>query len=326
MSMEKVIIDTDIGDDIDDALALALALQMPEIDLIGVTTAFLDTVKRARIANRLLKLWKREVPVWAGMRLGNKGWQNGSCCAGSLIQKPDIDGTPCQYTKDLETGEYEPLNDSYRDGGQGAVDFIIDSAKKYGKELTLVMIGPMTNGAEAILQCPEIMRRIKRIVVMGGCFQKQFCEWNVYCDPESADVIERSGIDVTWIGTDVTFSTRLNDAQQQMLMHNEKDEKHRYLSSLVRAHFAYTHRNAVLHDPLTLYYVIHPEIVATEPVLMKVDLNSEHVRGMTVNYDSLYSYLPSPLPGRRQTVGKTVDAEAFLQAFFSLLGKEDTTA
>ena len=63
MLKQKIILDTDIGDDIDDALALALALEMPELELIGVTTVFLDTDKRARIAQKMLSLWGVDIPV-----------------------------------------------------------------------------------------------------------------------------------------------------------------------------------------------------------------------------------------------------------------------
>ncbi len=306
MIKEKIILDTDIADDIDDALALALALQMPEIELLGVTTAFLDTMKRARVARKMLKLWDRDIPVYAGVRLGVAGWQN-------------ADSTPCQYTTDLESGEYEPINNSYEDGGQGAVDFILECAEKYRDELTIVMIGPMMNVAEAIKRDPETMRRIKRIVLMGGSFYEQFCEWNVWCDPESADIVEKSGIDCTWIGTDVTWATRLNDAQQQQLMTADQDQRYSYLANLVRLHYAKNKRNATLHDPLALYYVIHPEILTTAKALTKVELKGTFTKGMTVNYDSLYRYLPEPISGRRQTIGKTVQAEKFLKEFFSLL-------
>ena len=70
MEKMKVIFDTDIGDDIDDALALALVLELPQIELLGVTTVFLNTDERARIARKMLKLWGRDVPVYAGIRNG----------------------------------------------------------------------------------------------------------------------------------------------------------------------------------------------------------------------------------------------------------------
>ena len=72
MEKYKILLDTDIGDDIDDALALALALEMPEMELVGVTTVFQNTEKRARIARKMLSLWGRDVPVYAGIALGEK--------------------------------------------------------------------------------------------------------------------------------------------------------------------------------------------------------------------------------------------------------------
>lgn len=302
MKKRKYILDTDIGDDIDDALALALALEMPEVDLIGVTTVFRNTDQRARIARKMLKLWNRDIPVYAGLRQGP-------------VKKQCIDDVCCQYTEKLNAPEYRAVNDMYADGGQGAVDFLAESARKYGSELTLVAIGPLTNVAAALQKDPEAMKQV-RIVLMGGDFHRQFSEWNIVCDPDSAKAVLEGGCNVTCVGLEVTEKTRFNDRQQAFIMAAEQDEAHKYLSSLVRRHYDFTGVNCVLHDPLAMYYAVHPEILTTEMLVIQVETKGEITAGMTVNMDEMFFYKNEPQPGRRIAVAKTVDCDNFMEAFF----------
>ncbi len=306
MKNHKILLDTDIGDDIDDALALALTLEMPEMDLVGVTTVFQNTEKRARIARKMLSLWGRDVPVYAGLAFGEAG--------GTPCTQP-----PCQYTPDLEDPAYAPCNDPAEDQGMGAVDFIIRSAERLGPELTVVAIGPLTNLARALQKAPQSMRRIRRIVLMGGCFEKQFREWNILCDPLAAKkVLEFEG-EVVCIGLDVTNQTRLSRRQHQMLLSANGDEKRAYLSRLVELYTASTGNTPVLHDPLTVYYVAHPEILLTEPTLVQVETKGEISTGMTVNLDRLNEYLPYEQEGHRLHVAKAVRAREFIADFMRIV-------
>ena len=305
MEKMKVIFDTDIGDDIDDALALALALELPQIELLGVTTVFLNTDERARIARKMLKLWGRNIPVYAGIRNGEGMHHN-------------IHNRCCQYTPDLEDPQYAPINDVFTDEGRGAVDFIVENARKYGEELTLITVGPLSNVAAAVKMDPEAMKKI-RIVLMGGCFYRQFSEWNIVCDPRGAKAVINADNRVTCVGLEVTEKTILTDAQQAAIMAPGKDEKMEYLAQLVRMHYSYTGRNACLHDVLTVYYSVYPQILTTEDLLIRVETEGEFTAGMTVNMDEMFCYLSQPLPGTRTTVGKTVDAEAFLNDLFKIL-------
>ena len=305
MEKMKVIFDTDIGDDIDDALALALVLELPQIELLGVTTVFLNTDERARIARKMLKLWGRDVPVYAGIRNGEGMNHN-------------IHNRCCQYTPDLEDPQYAPVNDVFTDEGRGAVDFILENARKYGEELTLITVGPLSNVAAAVKMDPEAMKKI-RIVLMGGCFYRQFSEWNIVCDPRAAKAVINADNRVTCVGLEVTEKTILTDAQQAAIMAPGKDEKMEYLAQLVRMHYSYTGRNACLHDVLTVYYAVYPQVLTTEDLLIRVETEGEFTAGMTVNMDEMFCYLSQPLPGTRTTVGKTVDAKAFLNDFFKIL-------
>ena len=128
MKRQKILIDTDIGDDIDDAVAIALGLKSENIEIIGITTVFRDTFSRARIAGRLLALaGKKEIPVYAGSRNG---------ISEKYSPKP-----LCQMTASANVSEYDPVN-ADDESGEKAVDFILSAAKKYKKELIILGIGP----------------------------------------------------------------------------------------------------------------------------------------------------------------------------------------
>lgn len=306
MSKQKIILDTDIGDDIDDAMALALALEMPGIELVGVTTVFRDTDKRARIAKKMLKLWGADIPVYAGMR-------------DTDIGNMSVDGIPCQYTPELEDSAYAPLNDVNTDGGEAAIDFIIRSAETYAGELTIVAIGAMTNIAAALEKAPESMKKVKQIVIMGGCYYNQYREWNVLCNPPAAKKVFSFDGRLACIGLDVTRQTRLNLRQYTDMLSAKVDEKRDYLISLVKLHGAKNKCLPVLHDPLSLYFVVHPEILFLEPARVVVETEGDYSVGMTLNLDIIYNNLPYRLKGKRILVAKDVSAEEFVEEFLRIV-------
>ncbi len=303
---QKILLDMDIGDDIDDALALSLALEEPAIELVGVTTVFHNTDKRARIAKKMLALWGRDIPVYAGIPLGQK------------VDIPYQD-TCCQYTPDLDAPEYSPLNNFYEDGGVGAVDFILRSARKYAGELTLVAIGPLTNVAAAIDREPETMKKIKRIVLMGGCFYNQFKEWNILCDPLAAKTVLGFQSEVVCIGLDVTECTVLTQAQHKRLLEDHHDEKRAYLASLVKLWTKFSGRVPTLHDPLTVYYVAHPEAIRTESTWVEVETEGDYTRGMTVDMDLINKFSPYRWDQHRVMVARQILQEDMVEKLLNIV-------
>jgi hypothetical protein len=141
-SPEKVIIDSDIGDDVDDAFALALAVRSPEVQILGVTTAFAETEARAKIVDRFLgEVGRSDIPVFAG-KAGGK--------------------TPMSQRRYGEGSKF--AKSSHAD----AADFILEQVKKYPGEITLVAIGPLMNVGEVIDRDAATFRKLKRVVIMGG--------------------------------------------------------------------------------------------------------------------------------------------------------------
>jgi purine nucleosidase/pyrimidine-specific ribonucleoside hydrolase len=301
MAKKKILLDTDIGDDIDDAFALALALEMPEIELIGVTTVFRDTLKRARIARLMLDTYGRsEIPVYAGM-----------------TNLDPTNHTPCQYSDDMGDGRSEPLN--AENIGQPAVDFILESVRKYGADLTLVFVGPFTNLAAALRQDPQTMAKAGAVFLMGGTFKSHFAEWNVLCDVEAAAAVMESGLDVTCVGLDVTRQTTMNDTQVSAFLNADADERGRLLATLLRRWIANTGRSPMMHDPLTLYAVACPDIIETVPTHVRVETKGEYTRGMTVNMDSLYFSDTRKARGPVVNAAVTVQAEKFMDELVRLV-------
>ncbi len=243
MEKRKILIDTDIGDDIDDAFALALALSSEEIETVGITTVFRNTRARAQQVQKLLQTMGQNVPVRAGERLP----------VHEPIHPFDKDASapletqpPCQWEKSYDSF---PVRED-------AVDFIIEAAEKYGNELTLITIGPLTNIAKAIGKAPRSMRKIRAIVGMGGWFTNYEREWNILCDPEAADVVFSSGLPVYEVGLDVTLQCALEPDLLQSFTRSD-DPLCKLLAVWLQRWFAYfSFEKSVLHDPLTVAVLI----------------------------------------------------------------------
>lgn len=260
---EKIIIDTDIGDDIDDALALGFALRLDGIKLLGITTVFGDTDKRARIAAKICDLAGADVPVYAGCEMA--------------LDKNGKSGTCCQYTDELADSRYAP-----KGGAQQAVQFIVDCAERYGDKLTIVGLGPMTNLAQAFLLAPDTMLKVKKYVLMCGCFYAPHLEWNVVCDPLAAKTVLESGARIYCVGLDVTKDLGLGWKEQSYILgHSDDDGMSGYIASLARVWVNKYGRNITLHDPLALYTAVDDDVVFFEKNRVVVETEGQVTRAMT---------------------------------------------
>ncbi len=194
-----VILDTDIGDDIDDAFALALLLRSPEVKLLGVTTAFGDTELRARLVDRYLQaVGRTEIPVTAG------------------AQTPHSNVfTQEAYAEQAREREHP-----------GSIKFLLDQIRAHPGQITLIAIGPLTNVRVAIQRDPDTFRQLKRVVMMGGSVYRGYdsgdpkqinqspsSEWNIRCDPAGAQALLASGVPVFMMPLD---STQIRLTQNQL--------------------------------------------------------------------------------------------------------------
>lgn len=271
---KKIIFDTDLGDDIDDAFALYYGVVHTDLDIIGITTVYENSYLRARMAKKLIELIGVDLPVYAGYGKPIKGAN--FCSEDRLF---------CQYTEDLMLDKYKPNNQKENGFQEEAVDYIIESAKMYKEDLILVCVAPLTNIAMAIKKDPEAMRLIDRIVCMGGSFYDEKVEWNIVCDVDAAKTVFESGIKIDAFGLDVTELSTLKDKNLQRLLNKRGEGAYGYLLDITRLWYESYQRPIILYDHLTLYYLKNPAIFKMEEHPIVVDNNGEVQLGQTINLD-----------------------------------------
>lgn len=296
----KYIIDTDIGDDIDDAFAIAQALDY-NLDVIGVTTVFKNVKQRAAIARKLLKLYGRsDIPVYAGVGVGING-------------KLRTTDKLIQYTSDLP--EYYVDKD---DCEELAVDFIINKVKDHGESLVILAIGPLTNIARAIQKAPEIMAKVGKILLMGGDYSRQYCEWNIICDLDAAKIVFTSDCKLECVGYDVTVQTRMKNGEEKKVldMFTENKPEKAYLKELYTLWRKGVHEKTVLelHDPLTVYYEINPAAFKMKTSGVYIATDCGKLNGMTVNAEVFCKNLMS----KQVLFAVSADIELFKKQFFEI--------
>ena len=251
---QRVIIDTDIGTDIDDAYALLLAVSSPELDVRGVTLVHGDLRTRAGIALRLLKLAGRDdIPVIPG--------ESKPMNPERPIYWPGHEGRGLDFT-DLKIPE-----------GKSAVEFIVNQA---GEDTILIPIGPMTNVGLAIRDHPREMARYKGIVAMASTFngfgpENGGGEHNIALDPEAAEIVLDSGIPILLAGLNVTLQTSLTRGMVEEIS-AAGTPLARFMSLMTGEWFSVVGRDTTaMHDPLAVAITFDPDLVETCPVRAEVD-------------------------------------------------------
>jgi inosine-uridine nucleoside N-ribohydrolase len=291
-----IVLDCDPGHD--DAIALLLALASPEVELLGVTTTYGNQTLEKTTTNalRVLELVGRtDVPVAAG---AERPLVRELAVAGHVHGESGLDGPalPPPSTKPVEAD---------------AVAFMAERIGGAGRQVTLVPTGPLTNVARFL----ELhgTTNVQRIVLMGGSIGEgnmtPAAEFNIWCDPEAAVRVFRSGLDVTMIGLDVTHkaiagpevTARLREAGRVGVFVAELNE----FFSLYHQR-TYGWDGAPIHDAVAAATVIRPGLVETRHVNVEIEVESELSRGRTV-VDRWRRTERAP----NANVGVDVDADAF---------------
>src|SRR5687768_10032606 len=245
---EKVILDTDIGDDVDDAYALALLTSLPNARILGVTTAFGQTAERAEVAAKLLSIiGRKEIPVYAGRRGEHKigrqyDWARGF--RSSAIKK------------------------------ETAIAFMRSQILRNPGEVTLIAVGPLTNLGDLLSQHPEVKPKIKRIVIMGGAVYAGYNnqgppipEWNIKCDPQAAMVVYSGGVPLTMAGLEATSMMQLDEERQKRLFASGKP----LTDALAALTILWGNKIPVLFDPVAVAYALGHRFAETEHVGVSVE-------------------------------------------------------
>ena len=239
--MYKVILDTDIGDDIDDAIALALAVNRAEIDLVGVVTTYRNTLLRSKIALALLDGWDRtDVPVCAGCDDPIK-----QAYYYFPFEKRDVNGKPI-------IGQYEDYMRDFQPSGVSGLEFMAKAVRENPGEISLVAIGPLTDVAKFCQEYPTEYGLLKEVVVMGGRFDEERAEWNIKCDPEAAAIVLASEQKIRLVPLDVTLQCVFTQEQVERLHNGCVGNKR--LSKMIDVWLTNSRNRSlpILHDPLAL--------------------------------------------------------------------------
>ncbi len=249
-----ILIDTDIGDNIDDALALALALRSPEIDVRGVTTVFGDTQLRARLAAHILQVLGREdIPVAAGQPM-------------PLLLRHRPSGVPQAAILDTCTTSPELSPNS-------GPELIIQTAMAHHGKLTLLCLGPLTNIAIALTIEPRLFMAIRNVVIIGGTSGFPVPEWNVRSDAQAAKIVLASGVPVSLLGWNVTMRCQFRESDIEKLDY-ENSPQTRLLSQLIaiwQRHRPRWHpKLPYLHDPLAIVALCASELFHFEVMTTRV--------------------------------------------------------
>jgi len=255
---EKIIVDTDIGDDIDDAFAVALALRSPELQILGVTTTFGDTAERAKLADRLLaEAGSKDIPVAAGAPTVAKS---------TLTQRA--------YT---EGGHYA------RSSHPPAVDFILDQIRRNPGQITLVAIGPLVNVGQLIERDLETFRKLRRVVMMGGSIDRGYGdpygppvppqpEWNILNDVRAAQKLFASGVPIYMMPLDST-QLKMDEVKRAFLFRQGTP----LTDALTLLYHEWGQQTPTLFDPMTIAYMVKPELCPMQAMRIRID-----EKGMTL--------------------------------------------
>ena len=275
-----IILDTDIGTDVDDAFALALILQSPALDLLAVTTVAGDTQARARLAAKMLReAGRSNVPVAAG-----------------------------------EPGPPQPIDQTrWADGFVGpplvkekAVDLMRREINRRPGEITLVAIGELTNVAALLKSDPATGKKIKRIALMGGAVNHGYgqdpqpiAEWNIKSNPAAAQVVFASGVPILMAPLDVTAMLQLDATARHRIFTRLTP----LTNALTLLYHLWNQEAPTLFDPMAVALVIDPSLCELKDLAIEVD-----AKGMTRAVEGKPA---------NATVGMRTDPAKFFQFYLS---------
>jgi purine nucleosidase len=264
--VRHVIIDTDIGTDVDDLLALVFIAKAPELCLEGITTVHGDTLLRAKIARiACQRIGIPELPIAPG---------TSETLSGHQISWAGHEG-------DGISG----LDRAPVDRNDSAQQFLLDQSEKYSGELEILAIGPLTNLAKAVICCPDFKSHVKRLYLMGGAYWLDYSEHNIETDVLAAKIVFESGMPITAIGLDVTLRVWLTEREVEQLRHLPNGLGP-LLEGQIRRWWKYLGRNQNNpHDPLAALAMVRPDLFLFERC--DVAVCTEHNRlGHLVRHDN----------------------------------------
>jgi len=291
--MTKILLDTDIGTDVDDAVALAYLLCHPDCELLGITTVTGESEKRASLASVICQAAGKEIPIYPGAEHPMRGEQRQPIAqqAAALPRWP--------HQTDF------PLNQ--------AIDFLANTIRAYPGEVTLLTIGPLTNAGLLFSTYPDVAQLLAGLVMMGGNFDESGpeggrAEWNVAGDPLASEVTYKAPVRLH-------RSLGLNVTQKLMMSAEEVREKFtapllRPVMDMAEIWFAGFYPFITFHDPLAAAVIFEPDLCAYQDGRVTIDKTEKPGRTLWQRGGSASLH----------QVAIAVDVERYFQHFFSVVG------
>jgi inosine-uridine nucleoside N-ribohydrolase len=288
--MVKVLLDTDIGTDVDDAVCLAYLLARPDCDLLGITTVTGEAEKRAALANVLCKFAGRDVPIYPGAEIPLRVPQQ-------QMRAHQAEALP-RWAHETRFPQGE------------AIEFMRRTIAAHPGELVLLAVGPLTNIGLLFAQHPEIPGLLKGFVMMGGMFneaspEKDRVEWNTSGDPHATEIVYNARVHLhRSLGLDVT---------QRVVMAAE-EVRARFKAPILQPvldfaeiWFAGFYPAITFHDPLAAATLFEPEVCRYEQGTVRVDLADRPGRTL---------WQPGG-PEAPHQVAVSVDPDRYFEHFFN---------
>ena len=283
----KLLLDTDIGSDIDDALCLAYLLAQPRCELLGITTVTGEPEKRAAMASALCKVAGKDIAIFPG------------------VERPLI--TPIQQPEATQASALAKWTHEAKFPQGEAIEFLRHTIRAYPGEVVLLGIGPLTNIALLFAIDPEIPTLLKQLVLMCGAYEQPWREWNALNDPYATAIVYRAPVThFRAIGLDVTLKVKMDAAQFRMrcntpLLHPVLDFAEIWFQGKDTITF---------HDPLAATTLFSDDICTYTVGDVNVELKDEQEAGRL--------YWRPRVPGGTIEVATDVQPERFFAQYFSV--------
>lgn len=274
-----VLIDTDAG--VDDALALILALRSPELDIRAITTV---------AGNVPVHMCTRNVKAILDQLNADSGLVVAQGAAKPLVRRlvtaPEVHGRD-------GFGNVRPKKRTSRLTSPVPAERVIAVAcREWGKKLTIIALGPLTNIAKALKRYPRSLKKVGRIITMGGAFRVQgntgpVAEFNYYVDPEAAQAVLSSGIPITVIPLDLTQQIAIMHSELERRAHRRANQLSQLIVRMTRFYMQY-HRDTehffggFLHDPIAVAAAIRPSLFQTQRLRVEIETEGTFTRGMSI--------------------------------------------
>lgn len=305
--MIRLMLDTDIGTDVDDCLALALILTSPEFHLEGVTCVYGDVLLRSRMVRKLLNLRGRmTTPVFAG------------------ASQPLLGLIPVYWAGHEGVGLLDEADHALAPETDHAVDYLVRTVMSNPGQIHLAAIGPLTNVALALKREPRMAQTLAGLTIMGGACRGYeslnigYVEHNIRCDPEAAHIVFSSGAPIALVPLDVTLQTRIRPADVERIR-AAGTPFHVAVADQVALYPPFRSQGfTYLHDPLAVATILAPDLVTWRTLRVDVETGGRLTAGMTLMRE------PSEAAPANARVALSVDAARFEEWLLTRVASNET--